>query len=405
MTLPRFLHPFAAPARERFVRIVKGAGAEVTDDEGKTYIDGMASLWYCNVGWGRDEIVDAVAAQMRDIAAFHCFEPFSNPAAEALADTIADLSPLADPRVFLTSSGSEAVDSAMKLARIAHARAGAPQRQLIVTRGRAYHGVTYGGMSAQGLPPNQEGFGPFVGGIVNLPADDLEGFASFMAERGDEVAAIMTEPVQGAGGVFPPPDGFLEGLRRLADQHGCFLIFDEVITGFGRLGEWFGASHFGVTPDLVTFAKAVTSGYVPLGGVVVGAAVRAPLEADGAWMLRHGHTYSGHPTACVAGSANLAILRDENLLARAPVVGERLFGGFRALESDGLVHEVRSCGAMGAIALHETTSPVAARDALLERGIITRAVGTDTLTWCPPLVITDAQIDRVVDAVADVVGR
>src|SRR5205814_1759400 len=136
---------------------------------------------------------------------------------------------------------------------------------------------------------NQEGFGPFVGDIVNLPADDLEAVAAYMAEHGTTVAAVITEPVQGAGGVYPPPDGYLEGLRRLCDQHGAYLIFDEVICGFGRLGEWFGATHYGVTPDLLTFAKAITSGYVPLGGVIVGPAVRAPLEADDAFMLRHGH--------------------------------------------------------------------------------------------------------------------
>jgi putrescine---pyruvate transaminase len=405
MTLPTFLHPFAAPAREQFVRIVSGSGATVTDADGKTYIDGMAALWYCNVGWGRAEIADAVAAQMHDLAAFHCFEPFSNGPAEELADTIATLAPLDGARVFFTSSGSEAVDSAMKLARISHARAGRTERTLILSRGRAYHGVTYGGMTAQGLPPNQEGFGPFVEGVVNLPPDDLEAWASYLAEHGNRVAAILTEPVQGAGGVFPPPDGFLAGLRRLADQHGAYLIFDEVITAFGRLGEWFGSVHFGVTPDLITFAKAATSGYLPLGGVVVARSVCDPLEADAGWMLRHGHTYSGHPSACAAGLANLAILRDENLPARAPAIGARLFAGFRALESDGSIAEVRSAGAMGAIKLRDGHSPVAARDALLARGVITRAVGADTLTWCPPLVITDEQIDHCVDAVAAVIAE
>ena len=145
-----------------------------------------------------------------------------------------------------------------------------------------------------------------------------------MAEHGQEVAAILTEPVQGAGGVYPPPEGYLAGLRRLADQHGCYLIFDEVICGFGRLGRWWAADHFGVQPDLVTFAKAVTSGYVPLGGVLVAPSVREPLEADDGWLLRHGHTYSGHPTACAAALANLQIIREEGLLDRAPAIGQRL---------------------------------------------------------------------------------
>ena len=189
----------------------------------------------------------------------------------------------------------------MKLARVAHVLAGHPERTLIISRTRGYHGANYGGTSAQGIAPNREGFGPLVADVVQVPADDLEALATLMAERGNEVAAVITEPVQGAGGVFPPTEGYLAGLRRLCDQHGAFLIFDEVITGFGRLGTWFAAHHYGVTPDLMTFAKAVTSGYQPLGGVFVGAAVRPGLEADPAFFLRHGFTYSGHPTACAAG--------------------------------------------------------------------------------------------------------
>jgi adenosylmethionine-8-amino-7-oxononanoate aminotransferase len=397
-----FLHPYAKPTRpgDTYIRVVRGEGAHVWDDRGREFVDGMASLWYANIGYGRAEIAEAVAAQMREIAAFHCFEPFTNEPAERLAARLADLAPFAGARVFYTSSGSEAVDSAIKLARVAQVQAGFPERTLIVSRGRAYHGVTYGGLSAQGLPLNRAGFGPFVEGTVNLPPDDLEAMAHFMAERGWEVAAILTEPVQGAGGVYPPPDGYLEGLRRLADQHGAFLIFDEVITGFGRLGDWFAAQHYGVTPDLITFAKAVTSGYVPLGGVLVGQAVRGPLEADPAWMLRHGHTYSGHPTACAAALANLDIIEGEQLVARAAQLGDRLFGGFDALAADGVLRQVRRRGAVGAIRLADGVDSFATRDALLDAGVITRAVDAETLTWCPPLVVTDADIDRIVDAVA-----
>jgi adenosylmethionine-8-amino-7-oxononanoate aminotransferase len=236
--------------------------------------------------------------------------------------------------------------------------------------------------------------------MVNLPPDDLEAMAQFMSERGHEVAAILTEPVQGAGGVFLPPDGYIQGLRRLADQHGAFLILDEVICGYGRLGHWWGAQRYGVQPDLVTFAKAVTSGYIPLGGVLVGTAVRAPLEADDTWMLRHGHTYSGHPTACAAGMANLAIIENEGLVERATHIGERLFGGFRALAADGLLVEVRSDGAVGAVVLPDGKDAFAVRDSLLGAGVITRAVNAQTLTWCPPLVITDTEIDRIVDSLA-----
>lgn len=399
------LHPYARPTRPDadYLCVVRGEGARVWDRSGTEYIDGMASLWYANVGYGRVEIIDAVSEQMRAIAAFHCFEPFSVEPAERLAERIRDLAPMPGARVFFTSSGSEAVDSAIKLARVAHVRAGHPERTLIVSRGRAYHGVTYGGLSAQGLPLNQEGFGPFVEGMINLPPDDLEAMAQFMAEHGHEVAAILTEPVQGAGGVFPPPAGYLEGLRRLADQHDAYLILDEVICGFGRLGHWWGAQRYGVQPDLATFAKAVTSGYVPLGGVLVGEAVRGPLESDDAWLLRHGHTYSGHPSACAAGLANLDIIEGEDLVGRARHVGERLFSGFGALAADGTLTEVRNEGAVGATVLADDADgrdAFVVRDALLGAGVITRAVNAQTLTWCPPLVIGDDQIDRIVDTLA-----
>jgi adenosylmethionine-8-amino-7-oxononanoate aminotransferase len=400
--VPAFLHPYAKPARESFIEIVRGEGSVVEDRDGRSFIDGMGSLWYTNIGHGRREIIDAVVAQMSNIAAYHCFEPFTNGPADQLAEQIVALAPLGDARVFFTSSGSEAVDSAIKLARVAHDLAGQPERDLVISRSRAYHGVTYGGLSAQGLPANQEGYGPFVDGMVNLPADDLEAVATFMADRGNEVAAVLAEPVQGAGGVYPPTDGYLEGLRRLCDQHGAFLIFDEVICAYGRLGEWFGAQRYGVTPDLITFAKAITSGYIPLGGVIVGPGVRGPLESDPAYMLRHGHTYSGHPTACAAGLANLAIIEREQLPARARTIGTRLGGGFQSLAADGLLAEARGDGGVWAAGLHEHHDANVLRDGLLERGVIARAIGTNTLTYCPPLVITDEQIDTLVDTLADV---
>jgi putrescine aminotransferase len=400
VTLPAYLHPFCRPARDEFLTIVRGEGAVVWDDADREYIDGMASLWCVNVGHGRREIIDAVTAQMSALACYHTFEPFANEPSDRLADEIAAVAPMPGARIFLTTSGSEAVDSAIKLARVAHARAGRSERTLILSRGRGYHGVTFGGMAAQGLPPNQEDFGPHVEGFENLPPDDIEVWASFMAARGHEVAAVLAEPVQGAGGVHPPPDGYLAALRRLCDQHGAYLIFDEVICAFGRLGEWFGAQHFDVVPDLVTFAKGVSSGYVPLGGVVVGPSVHEPLEADPTYLLRHGHTYSGHPTCAAAGLANIAVMRDEDLLSRAPVIGARLSEGLRAIEGDGLVAQVRGAGAVWAVGLTPDRDAAAIRDRMLEGGVICRPIGTDTLAFCPPLVIDDTQIDRIVDTLA-----
>ena len=193
----------------------------------------------------------------------------------------------------------------------------------------------------------------------------------------------------------------LASVRRLCDQHGAHLVFDEVISGFGRLGHWFAAHRFGVRPDLVTFAKAVTSGYQPLGGVFVGPAVRGPLEADSGFFLRTGFTYSGHPTACRAAMANIDIIERESLVARAHHVGTRLSAGLLALAADGHVAAARGDGAVWAVAQQPGVDPVKVRDLMLGRGVITRAVGTDTNTFCPPLVISDAQIDRIIDVLTE----
>lgn len=399
-----FLHPFAKPTRESFRTLVRGDGALVYDSEGREYVDGMAALWYCAIGHGRRRMAEAIATQASTLAGYSTFDPFTNPPADALAERLVAIAPMPESRVFYTSSGSEAVDTAMKLARLAHVQAGHPERTLIISRQRGYHGTTYGGTSAQGIPLNREGYGPLVPDVVQVPADDSEALATLMSERGSTVAAVLVEPVQGAGGVFPPTEGYLDDVRRLCDRHGAFLIFDEVISGFGRLGHWFGAHRFGVRPDLVSFAKAVTSGYVPLGGVFVGPAVRAALEADPNFFLRTGFTYSGHPTACVAALTNIDIIESEALVERARHVGARLSAGLLSLAADGLVASVRGDGAVWAVAQHPDRDPVAVRDRMLDLGVITRAVGTDTNTFCPPLVVTDQQIDRIIDTLATALG-
>ena len=396
---PAFLHPFARPAAEEFDVIVEGSGATVRDAQGREYVDAMASLWYCNVGHGRREIVDAVATQMRRLAAFHTFERFSNEPADALAEQLRADAPMDGARVFFTSSGSEAVDSAVKIARAAHAVAGRGERRIVVSRVPSYHGVTYGGLALTGLPANQEHFGQMLGDVVQTPHDQLSAVEAVFAERGDHVAAVIAEPIVGAGGVHPPAPGYLQGLRELCDRHGAYLILDEVICGFGRLGRWWGAQHFDVRPDLVTFAKGVTSGYVPLGGVLVGPDVLEPLESDAAFVLRHGHTYSGHPTACAAALANLAVMRDESLLERSAKVGGRLAAGLRTFAQDGRVAEVRGDGAVWALGLHPQQSAAALRDEMMRFGVIARPIGTDTVSFCPPLVISDAELDRCIEAV------
>jgi len=392
------LHAFAPPAKPEsdFVNIVRGEGSLVFDDSGKDYVDGLGSLWYCQVGHGRTEIIDAVADQMRKIEAYNTFDPFTNEPAARVAEMIVERSPFAEGRVFLGCSGSEAVDTALKLARQAMQRRGQPERQVVVRRTNGYHGTNFGGTSAQGIAPNREGWGDLVPHFVEVPNDDLEAMAQVFADQGDRIAAVISEPVQGAGGVFPPADGYLAGLRRLCDDHGALLIFDEVICGFGRTGEWFGAQTFGVTPDLITFAKAVTSGYQPLSGVLVSRAVAAEFEEPG-FLLRTGYTYSGHPAACAAGIANLELMEAEDLVVRGRHVGEQLRNGLEALAGDGLIESWRGVGAVYAAELGRDSIPV--RNEILANGVIVRPIGT-CLAICPPLVITDDEVGRTIDTMA-----
>ena len=404
--LPAFLHAFSRPSagREAYVTIVRGDGAVVWDDLGNRYVDALASLWYCQVGHGRAEIIDAVVEQMRSIAAFHTFDRFTNEPAERLTARLSALAPMPDARVFLATGGSESVDTAIKLARLAQHVGGAPERRLVVSRKPSYHGTTYAAMTATGLPLNQDGYGPLVPDMVQVPYDDLGALDEVLAERGHELCAVLAEPVVGAGGVFPPPPGYLEALRERCDRHNAFLILDEVITGYGRLGHWWGAQHFGVTPDLVTFAKGVTSGYQPVGGVLVGAAVRDRLEADPSLLLRHGHTYGGHPTGCAAAMANLDIIERENLIERSVKVGDRLRAALEAVVDGEHITSVRGEGAMWAVAFAGHINAVEVRDEMLPREVIARPIGTDSMAFCPPFVITDAEVDQCASALAESVA-
>jgi len=397
-----FLHPFAKPAAaaSSFTTMVRGEGALVWDVDGRRYIDAMASLWHCNIGHGRAEVAEAVAVQIGALETYHCFDRFSNAPADELADRLVQLAPVANSRVFLTSGGSEAVDSAIKLARLAQALSGHPDRTMIVSRTPSYHGVAYGGMTLTGLPNNRAHFGPGMGGAVQVPKDDLDAVRAVFTEHPDRVAAVFAEPVIGAGGVYPPAEGYLAELRALCDEHGAYLVLDEVICGFGRLGAWSGGEHYGVHADLTTFAKGVTSGYIPLGGVLLAPSVHEPLSADPTTMLMHGYTYSGHATACAAALACLNITEREGLLQRATEIGKRLSEGLQGLSEDGLVAEVRGAGAMWAVQLHPRVDAVAVRDRVLDAGVIVRPIGS-ALAMCPPLVITDEDVDTVLSVLRE----
>ena len=397
-----FLHSFAKPSSDAFINIVRGDMALLWDDKGNEYIDGIGSLWYCQIGHGRTEMADAVAAQISTLETYSTFDPFTNPLAEEVAQVIASLSPIANSRVFLCGSGSESIDSAMKIARTSQIQSGHPERSVIISRNRGYHGTNYGGTSAQGLPLNKVGYGTLLEGVLQVEADDIEAMSVAFQQNKGNVAAVIAEPVQGAGGVWPATREYLEALRRLCDDNGAYLIFDEVITGFGRLGEWFGATYYGVTPDMITFAKGVTSGYQPLGGVITGPAINAALTADPAFFLRHGYTYSGHATVCAAALKNIEIMKREQLVQRAQHVGQRIEAGLAALSLDGTLTGYRGAGAIWAGKLPDSLDATVVRDAMITKGVIARSI-PGVIAFCPPLVITDAQVDTMLDVFASVV--
>jgi putrescine---pyruvate transaminase len=410
MAVPHVLHPFAVPIRpaEDFLEIVRGEGCRVYDADGRGYLDGTASLWYCAAGHGRREIIDAICAQVGELEAYHTFARFTNRPEQRLAELLIDeLQPIPNARVLFTCGGSEAIDSAIKLVRAGHKAAGDGGRSVFLSRHYAYHGVMLGGTSAGGLPANRDPFGTLLPDFYQVGRDSLEAMRDAVEYYGpDRIAAIMAEPVIGAGGVFPPPEGYLQGLRELCEECGALLVFDEVITGFGRLGSWFGSHHYGVTPDVTTFAKAVTSGYQPLGGVVVGPRLREWLEADPSYLLAHGNTYGGHPTCCAAGVANIELMRAERLPERAAAAGARLRAGLDGLRGHSGVADVRGEGLMQAVGLNAPLTAGGFTEALLERGVIGRGLPyANSVAFSPPLIISDEEVDELVAATAAVLDE
>ncbi len=399
MSSSALIHPYSVVSREEntFVRIVSGNGVKLTDDAGNEYIDALASLWLCQIGHGNRTVINAINAQLEKLQTYNTFEPFSNGPAVEVAEMVRARSQHPDGRVFLSCSGSEAIDTVLKVARRIHRLRGEEDRQIIVRRTSGYHGVNVGGTSVQGIEPIREGWGDLMPHVVEVPNDDIEPAAQLFAQQGERIAAVITEPIQGAGGVHPPPPGYFEGLRRLCNEHGALLIFDEVICGFGRTGSWFGGQTFGVTPDMFTFAKGVTSGYLPLSGVVVSREIADTLETDENRFM-HGYTYSGHPTACAAGIANLGVIESEGLVQRAPHIGEKLSEGLRALQADGMIESYRGLGGLWACDIGRDA--IEAREAFRKRGVITRAIG-NVLAFCPPLIITDEEIGQMFDRLDD----
>ncbi|MBL90101.1 MAG: aspartate aminotransferase family protein [Actinobacteria bacterium] len=402
--IPALLHAFSKPTSENFHTLVRSEGVRVWDDKGKEYVDGLGGLWYCQVGHGRPELIDAITEQLQKMSSYHTFAPMGSDVSEAAAERIRSVSPFPDGRVFLCCSGSESIDTAIKLLRKIPILRKQSERQIILRRGRGYHGVNIGGTTMQGIQANREGWGELFPNVIEIDPTNIESAASIFAEYGEQIAGVVTEPLQGAGGVFPPPSGYLEGLRRLCDDNGALLVFDEVITGFGRTGNWFATDTYGVKPDIITFAKGVTSGYQPLGGVLISRTVCDVLESDPDFTFMHGYTYSGHPAASAAAIANINIIENEGLVQRAEVIGDRLSGGLKALEKDGIFSEVRGEGAIWAAQVTDasTEQGLVIRDKMTEMGVICRAIN-GALAFCPPLVIEENDIDLIVDTAAKAV--
>jgi putrescine---pyruvate transaminase len=404
---PMLWNGFANMASLRPVTIERGEGVTVFDTAGRPYLDAIASLWYANVGHGRAELADAAAAQMRRLAAYQTFEPFSNPPAEALARRVAEIVPVAGAKVFFTpGGGSDAVDTAGKLARAYWRAAGQPGKQVIISRSHAYHGVNAYGTSLGGIPANTEPFGPLVSLVEHVPWDDASALEKLIEQVGAErIAAFFCEPVIGAGGVYPPPEGYLERVRDVCLRSDVLFVADEVITGFGRLGAWFGSGRFALDPDMITAAKGLTSGYAPLGAVIVGARVAEPFWRPGsAEVFRHGYTYSAHPTACAVGLANLDLVEREGLIGRVAELEPVLAQKIRPLAGHDLVGEVRA--GTGLLAAVEIAEDARAADPgigprlvteIRERGVITRLLRGAALQISPPFTISVAEIERIAE--------
>jgi adenosylmethionine-8-amino-7-oxononanoate aminotransferase len=334
--------------------IERGEGVWVYDEAGRRYLDGTAALWYANVGHGRTEIADAVAEQLARLEGYSIFGDLATRPTLELAERLAALAPMPDPRVFFLTGGGEAIETATKLARLYWQTQGKSERVHIVSRTNAYHGSHGFGTSLGGIPPNRAGFGPLVPETTQVAHDSVEELERTLVSLGPQnVAAFVFEPVIGAGGVIPPTDGYVEGVAEVCRSLNVLVVVDSTICGFGRLGTWLGFERFGIEPDLVIFAKGVTSGYLPLGGVIVSGRVAEPFWSAPGNAFRHGPTYSGHATCCAAGLANLDILEREGLITRGRELEADLFDALAPLAEHPLVAEVRGgVGLMAAVELH-----------------------------------------------------
>ena len=406
--------------------LVKAEGMYYTSAEGKRILDGFAGLWCCNAGHCARPVVEAIQAQAATMDYAPAFQ-MSHPLAFELANRIVELAPGNLDHVFFCNSGSEAVDTALKIALAWHRAQGQGQRTRLIGRERAYHGVGFGGISVGGIPANRKMFGAMLAGVDHLPhthnleknaftrgqpewgahlADELERLVAL--HDASTIAAVIVEPMAGSTGVLIPPKGYLQRLREITKKHGILLIFDEVITAFGRMGAAFAADVYGVEPDMITFAKGVTSGAVPMGGVIASSDIYNAFMSGppGTIELFHGYTYSAHPLACAAGIATLQLYKEKNLFQRAKKMAGVLEEKLHTLKGTRHVIDIRNHGLVGAVELASRPNAFGARTfevylKCYEKGVLVRQTG-DIIAIAPALIIEEAQIDEIVETLRSV---
>jgi beta-alanine--pyruvate transaminase len=409
--------------------LVSAERMHYTSADGRKILDGVAGLWCVNAGHGRKEIAQAVERQLQTLDYATAFQ-MGHPGAFELAARLARMTPKDLDRVFFVNSGSEAVDTALKIALAYHRARGEGHRTRFIGRERAYHGAGFGGMSVGGLMNNRRAFGSMLGGVDHLPHTvDIarNAFSKGLPEHGaeladhlerliglhgaDTIAAVIVEPMSGSAGVLLPPRGYLEKLRAICDRHGLLLIFDEVITGFGRLGTPFAAQFFGVTPDMMTVAKGLTNGAIPMGAVIAKRSIHDALMVGPEHLIElfHGYTYSGHPVACAAGLATLDIYEREDLFERAASLAPAWEEAVHTLRNSPHVIDVRNLGLVAGIELEPRPNEPGKRayDVLVdcfENGVLVRQAG-DIIALSPPLIVDEAQIHQIVDGLAAALSR
>jgi putrescine aminotransferase len=410
--MTRFWHPVSdmhAVQGSGELILDHGEGCHIWDDQGNRYIDSTGGLWYATVGYGRAEIAVAAAAQMRKLHAYSHYGDVSSRPTTDLAERISGYAPMDEATVFFTSGGGESIETVVKLVRRYWSLQDEPERTVIISRERAYHGLAGYGTSIVGTDAFKVGVGPLAGGTARVPWDSAEALEAAIEELGAEhVAAFFCEPIIGAGGILLPPEGYLLAVQEICRRHGVLFVVDEVICGYGRVGDWFASNRVGLEPDAITFAKGITSGYVPLGGVIVGRRLQEPFwRGTEAGVWRHGYTYSGHASAAAAAHANLDIIEREGLVARGLELEQELPAALAPLLGHELVTEIR--GGFGAVAAVQIDPALLADDpGLTDRvtlrsrhhGVLTRTLVGGGLQISPPLVITRDELNEVASGLA-----